>query len=248
MRRAVHLAGLLFLLSSPAPAAEVAERWEDGLCRGTLRHDPSRTDAAAVRDTVRLVKGAEAQSVPLPRHVATPRDLAKVRPGAFEAECSAALGKVRSARLLPLQGMEALRQARAAQVEDACQFGEALVRGYADPSALRSYAPAAKACGRYVDALEGKADLAATWHGLVGETCARNADPARCRKDREAEAAAPDGADRMRLFVLGFGWNNCATKLASFNGAGQARVDALREAVSKRLDAAYRVTEECDPD
>ncbi len=249
MLRMTYLAGLALVFAAQAAvAAERTERWEDGLCRGALRFDPSRTDPDAVRDTVHLVKGEEAQSVPLPAHVAAPKDLAKARPGAFEAGCSAALGRVRSARLLPLEGLEAYRKARADQVEDACLFGEALLRGYADPSALRSYAPAAKACGRFVDALEGKSDIKAAWRELVATTCARNADPARCRRTRGEEAKGPDGPARMRLFVVGFGWNNCATGFAAFNGSARARVDALREAASKRVDAAFRVSEECGAD
>ena len=132
-------------------------------------------------------------------------------------------------------------------VQDACAFGLALLRGYSDPKALRTYTPASPLCDRFVDALEGKSDLNSAWKRAVDEGCADNASPQRCRARYEAEAARPDGAAYKRLYLTIYGWNNCAHKSIAYNtDAGTTARKALQAKLSKAFARTYRAKFVCE--
>ncbi|TDR89772.1 hypothetical protein [Enterovirga rhinocerotis] len=240
---------LVTLLALSAPLAEAAAqtktyRWEDGLCRHSVRYDPRKVDEQALKSTAEILNTE--QGVPIAMSPLTPADAEKLDPAGFETQCAATAARMRAHRLLPLPGIEEYRTERARQIDDACAFGSAQLRSHRDPSALRRYAPAAGRCDRFVDALEGRADLTATWRARITETCARNVDPASCRKRREDEGARPDGEARKRLYLVSFGWGNCATEFAAFNGEGAKRRQAMEEKLTRAFKKAYGVRETCD--
>jgi hypothetical protein len=231
-------------LSAPANAQTKTFTWVSGMCTGTLRYDPKKLDVKALDATTRLLD-PEA-GFPIPPQIATPADIAKIDIAAFERECAGDLDKLRQTTL-PIDGIEEYRALRVRHVQDACAFGVALLRGYSDPKALRTYTPASPLCDRFVDPIEGKSDLNSAWKRAVDEGCADNASPQRCKARYEAEAARPDGAARKRLYLTTFGWNNCATNSIAYNtDAGTTARQALQGKLSKAFARTYRAKFVCE--
>lgn len=232
------------VLSAPANAQMKTFTWVDGMCDGTLRYDPKKLDVKALDATTKILSSDAA--IPIPPHIATPADVAKIDIVPFERECAGELDKLRQTTL-PIDGIEEYRALRVRHVQDACAFGVALLRGYSDPKALRTYTPASPLCDRFVDALEGKSDLDSAWKRLVDEGCADNASPQRCKARYEAEAARPDGAAHKRLYLIAFGWNNCAINSIAYNiDAGTTARQALRAKLSKAFVRTYRAKFVCE--
>lgn len=232
------------VLSAPADAQMKTFTWVDGMCSGTLRYDPKKLDVKALDATTKMLSSDA--SIPIVPHIATPADVAKIDTAPFERECAGELDKLRQATL-PIDGIEEYRALRVRHVQDACAFGLALLRGYSDPKALRTYMPASPHCDRFVDALEGKSDFNAAWKRAVDEGCANNASPQRCKARYEAEAARPDGAAYKRLYLTMFGWNNCATNFIAYNtDAGTKAREAMQAKLSKAFVRTYRAKFVCE--
>jgi hypothetical protein len=117
------------------------------------------------------------------------------------------------------------------------------IRAHREPGALREYKPAA-ACSRYVDALEGKTDLAQTWRNTITESCRNNADPKACASRNLADGNGPNGTQWMRLYVLSYGWNNCAVPYLKVN---TAKTEGARSALQQRFKRLFKVKKQnCD--
>lgn len=232
------------VLSAPAEAQMKTFTWVDGMCNGKLRYDPKKLDVKALDATTKLLSSDA--TIPVAPHIATPADVARIDTASFERECAGELDKLRQATL-PIDGIEEYRALRVRHVQDACAFGLALLRGYSDPKALRTYTPASPLCDRFVDALEGKSDLDAMWKRAVDEDCANNASPQRCKARYETEAAGPDGAAHKRLYLTMFGWNNCANNSIAYNtDAGTKERQAMQAKLSKAFVRTYRAKFVCE--
>lgn len=244
-RSIVITAFMTVLAVQPALGQERTHRWQDGMCDYTVRFDARRVDPGAVASTAELLS-SEQGGVPIAPYVESPNGLARLDPSAFEAECAAKAARVRGHALLPLDGLPAFRDAMALQFDDACLFGGVKLRGYTNPSVLRRYVRASPHCDVYVDALEGKTDLTALWRKRVRDNCANNASPAACRQRHEAQGDGPNGEVWKRLYLIGFGWGNCALDHMTSNGAEGKRSDAQRPRLLKAFVKAYRVKESCE--
>lgn len=232
------------LLSAPADAQMKTFTWIDGMCNGTLRYDPKKLDRKDLDATTKMLSSDT--SIPIPPYIATPADVAKIDTASFGRECAGELDKLRQATL-PIDGIEEYRAVRVRHVQDACAFGLALLRGYSDPKALRTYTPASPLCDRFVDALEGKSDFNSAWKRAVDEGCANNASPQRCKARYETEAARPDGAAHKRLYLTTFGWNNCATNFIAYNtDAATTARQAMQAKLSKAFVRTYRAKLVCE--
>jgi hypothetical protein len=232
------------VLTAPASAQMKTFTWVNGMCTGTLRYDPKKLDVKALDATAKLLD-PEA-GFPISPQIETPADIANIDIAAFERKCAGDLDKLRQTTL-PIDGIEEYRALRVHHVQDACAYGVALLRGYSDPKALRTYSPASPLCDRFVDALEGKSDLDSAWKRLVDEGCADNASPQRCTARYESEAARTDGAAHKRLYLIGFGWNNCAINSIAYNtDAGTTARQALRAKLSKAFVRTYRAKFVCE--
>lgn len=250
VRTIASIIALLMAASAAAPAmAETRTlRWESGLCRASLRFDPAKVDPHALQNTVDLLKIDQRQLAPIALGPHSPADLAKLQPAKFEQECAAAMTRLRDSTLLPIDGFEAYRSGRMAEVEDTCRFGSVLLRGHTTSSTFRQYEPAAGHCDLYIDALEGKRDIMDVWRKRIVEQCADNADPAACRERARADGAKPDGTTWIRIYVAAFGWNNCAVHYTANNSPAAKRLDAQRAKLAKTFDRLYKVKEVCDSD
>lgn len=232
-------------LTASAEAQTKTRKWTDGMCETTVRYDSRKVDDKAMAGTIEVFKTEEGGAPILP-FVSTPADIAKIDPEAFARECASLASRMRGHAVLPVEGLEALRQLRVKEIEDGCAFGSAYAKGYRDPSALRAYGSASPHCDVFIDALEGKTDLTTTWRKRVVEGCADNASPARCRQRYEATESEPDAEAHKRLYLVSFGWGNCATGHRGFDDADSKRRDELLDKVRKAFRKTYRAREVCE--
>jgi hypothetical protein len=231
-------AAMALAISGSAVAATMT--WEDELCTNVITYDKAKTDEQALRNSVNLLFSG-AVSPPSPPLMFEPEQVARADPGKLQAQCAEAGRKGRALKLLPLPGLEEFRAAVLADLEDSCKFYGATIRAVKDASALREYQPALPACAPYVDALEGKADFERLWRDSVERDCANNASPAACRNRFFGDAQKADGPLRKRLFVLNFGWNNCAVEFMRVNAQSKQRT-AMRNDLEKRLRRQFKVS------
>lgn len=235
----------LAVMAGSATAQTKTRKWTDGMCESTVRYDPRKIDDKAMAGTIEVLK-SEAGGAPVLPFVATSADIAKIDPATYVKECAAQAARMRGHALLPVKDLETLRQERARNIDDSCALNEAYAKGYRDPSALRDYRPAAPHCDRFIDALEGKSDLTVAFRKQVTDACANNASPSACRERHETAAAGADGDTYMRLYLVSFGWGNCAIRNAAFNDGDIKRRDALLESVGNAFRKAYRVKKICE--
>jgi hypothetical protein len=173
------------------------------------------------------------------------QDLSKLDIDATTRQCSAALDLAGRIQFLPLRGIEEYRQAQVAGIKDTCAYETALIRGIKNASSLREYQPAA-ACSGFVDALEGKKDLVASFREMVAENCSRSVSPGECAQREFAELGKADGTARARLYLTIFGWSNCAVKYNIRNTDAQ-KLEQMRDALDVQFRKTFKVVQnKCD--
>jgi hypothetical protein len=229
----------LMTSGSPAPAADnTLSWWHDG-CGYSVNFDAAQHDEARLRNTVHLLYGPpdfKAPSVGLPFN---PRSVARINLEHVAQECRSALDVAGRLEFLSLTGVEEYRRGLMDEIKDTCAFETAQVRGFRDPSALRDYQPAA-ACTPYADALEGKRDMMAAFQQTLDHNCA-GADQAACVEQELMRAQKEDGRDWVRLYLVKFGWNMCATEFTSRHADGR-RLEQMRADLEGQFRQAFKVT------
>ena len=231
-------------LGNSASAAEKSVSWSDDACTHSIRFDPAKQDEKRLKNTIQLVFPQPDFGAPIVPYVPDPQAVAKVDLGKFDQQCSKVLKTIREIELVPLKGIEDYRQAKVDEVEDACRFGNAQIRGLRNPSALREYTRA-PSCSHFIDALEGKTDIMKVFRETAAQQCSDNASPQRCRDETLKEADKADGAARMRLNLTTFGWNNCATKFTA-GTVGLKSQEQLRSGLQKQFRQMFKVRSKCE--
>ncbi len=145
----------LAALTAPAQAKREKLSFGTGYCYTEVTFDTKKTPAAAVKDTGFLLY----EDIATPVAAFPPGTAADVPANiaAFEAECTALKDKIVGLQLLPIKRYDERRAERITQIEEACRFGVARLKGPIDASAYRSFP--APACERYLGPLEGKAPI-----------------------------------------------------------------------------------------
>jgi hypothetical protein len=235
----VATAALLFACEG-VEAAKRTIAWEDEMCSNTLEFDDSKHDETALRNTIALLFGEPPVVAPSVAPVLAPDDVTKVDRESFDAACADALARAPKVRFVALPKLEAFWAARIDEIRDSCAFESAKMSAYREPSALRLYQPAAAACARFVDALEGKTDLGETWRTTIVESCRRNADPKACTSRNLTQGNGPRGPEWMRLYVLSFGWNNCAVRFLKVNVNAPGK-EQTRMALQQQFERLFKI-------
>lgn len=229
-----------------AAAAEKPMSWDDEVCSNTIRFDPAKYDETRLRNTVSLLFSPSELQPPIAVAPMEPKSIATLDLAGSDRECSKVLERARSMTLLPLKGIEDYRDAKVAEIKDWCDFESVKIRGFGDPAALREYQPAAAACSRFIDALEGRTDIIATFRDMARQVCSRNASPASCNAGFISQSQRPDGKDWVRLQVTSFGWNNCATEFTVAN-AGRKKRDQMRTQLEGQFKRLFKIKQDnCD--
>jgi hypothetical protein len=231
---------------APGHAASAATKtlsWDDdAACTFRISFDPAKHDARRLNNTIRLLFVTHDFASPIVPHVPDPPAIATLDLRKFDQQCSDLLKKTRELELSPFQGIEDYRRAVVGEIEDACRFGNAEIRGMLNPSALREYTRA-PSCSHFIDALEGKSDIDKVFRETVTQTCRNNASPQRCRDDTFKEAQKPDGKERVQLFLITFGWNNCANKHTIRSDDSTKK---LRAGLEKQFRRTFTVRSTCE--
>lgn len=244
MKIAAFATVLAFLLAcEPSAAAKRTITWEDEMCVNTIEFDDTKYQETTLRNTIGLLFTAPPVEAPSAEPVFKPEDIAKLDPDRFSAACTDALARVDQVAFLPLPDLKAYWATKVDEIRDTCAFELAKMRAHREPSALREYKPAA-ACSRYVDALEGKTDLVQVWRNTITESCRNNADPKGCASRNLAEGSGPNATQWIRLYVLSYGWNNCAVAYLKIN---TAKTEGARSALQQRFSRLFKIKKkDCD--
>ncbi|MGJ4926106.1 hypothetical protein ACQR1I_12355 [Bradyrhizobium sp. HKCCYLS2038] len=224
-----------------AEAAERTMSWESG-CRFTVRFDPAKQDETRLRNTVHLLFGPSDFDSPGTLPAFEPKAVAALDPDKIDRTCKATLDAAARLEFITLPGIDDYRRARMAELKDSCDFDLAQTRGFKTPSALRDYQPAA-ACARFVDAIEGKTDLQQMFRQTVDKGCADNASPKACVARYVAESQKPDGQERMRIYLVNFGWTNCAINY-NLRNTGEKKMEAMRSALETQFRKMFKVKQD----
>jgi hypothetical protein len=241
---ALTISAGLVLAGDPSIAAKRTITWDDEMCSNSLEFDDTKYDETALRNTVGLLFGTAPVEAPPIESVFKLEDVAKLDPDRLQAACTDALARTEQARFLALPELKAYWASKVEAIRDQCAFEIAKVRAYREQAAaLREYRPAA-ACSRYVDALEGKVDLAQTWRDTIAENCRKNADPSGCSRRNLANGSGPNGPEWIRIYVMEFGWNNCAVKYLKIN---TVKTEGLRTTLQQRFKRLFKIKKQgCD--
>ena len=233
----------LLLPCEPSAAAKRTISWEDEMCSNKLEFDDAKYQETALRNTIGLLFSEPPVAAPPAEQVFKPEDIAKLDLDRFTAACSDAIAQADQIALLPWPELKAYWATKVDEIRDSCAFEIVKIRAHREPGALREYKPAI-ACSRYVDALEGKTDLVQIWRNAVAENCRRNADPKTCMSNNVANGNGPNGKEWMRLYVLTFGWNNCAVRYLKTN---TAKTEGTRTALQQRFKQLFKIAKQnCD--
>jgi hypothetical protein len=242
---AAHLAAAICWIYAgnlESRAQEATQTWSDDLCENTIRFDPNKYDETAVRNTIHLLFGPSDIRRPMLPPSLYRQDLVKLRDG-LNKDCANSLDRAKTLKFLPLQGIEDYRKALISGLEDQCQFESVKLRALSEPSALREYARAPETCLRYVEAMEGKSDLAKVFRDTVEKHCQSNGSPEKCVLDSYTDAQRAGGEQGMRLYLATFAWPNCAVKQMLTN-ANAAQTGELYESLENQFRHIFRVTQD----
>jgi hypothetical protein len=232
---------IILALCGAAAAAQVG--WEDDACDYKVTFDAKKIDKDALQGTIDLV--FRQQPTVLGGMYQTPEQAETADLGELQKKCSEAIDGRKSLKLLPLPGIEDYRTAVVEDLRDTCEREVAGMRAIKDAKALRDYKPAVATCAEYIDALEGKTDFERVFRKTNEQSCQNNASPAACRNRTIADGQRPDGAERKRLFVLTFGWSNCAVNLPTAAPQEQKR-KAQQASLAKAFRRQFKVAKKCE--
>jgi hypothetical protein len=230
------------LLSHSSLAAEKTLTWTDD-CRNTIKFNPAKYDEKSLTNTVKLLFGNpppfEINPSVHPPPIEKPEDVAKLDLAGYEKACAELVGQLSDRTFIALPGIEELQSVVLDQTRDACRFGAVLIRAHKDPAALREYEPAA-ACSPFADALEGKTDIVRVWRQTVQTQCKNSSEPAKCVRTEFANERKSNAMAWIRLYVLHFGWNNCAIDYIKINTL-DAKATRMRNDLEKRFKRLFTI-------
>jgi len=226
VRLAVAALTAVMLVGKGAEAAQV--EWTDPIsCRYRIGFDPKKYDAARVLNTADFVFAT--RSIPDFPSPGTHMPYGASSVDAYRAACSRHADLLRSLPLADLPRLESFRDLKIEQLTDWCEFGTALIRGHlGDSAALRAFEPSAPHCVRYIDALEDQATTKRVWQEVVVSHCQNNSRPDECRARFLSAEGRPDEAERIRVDVLTYGWQNCSTRYLKTGNSVSQKADLMQ--------------------
>jgi hypothetical protein len=226
-------------VSAPCHAAQRTLDWANEICRYKLRFDPSKYDADRFKNTIDFVFGGVFLRFPMPSSYMPPKE---GEMAAYKEVCSNYAGKLSSFAMIDLPGLQDYRNLLSLQLQNWCDFWQALMRGgQGDTAALRSFAPSAGQCSIYIDALDGKVDMNEVWRKTVIATYAKNYKPKACEAEHFAAEGKPDAAQSIRSDVLGYGWQNCSVSHSPTLDALRKKAASLERLLQQRIRARFRM-------
>jgi hypothetical protein len=236
---------VVLAISDSTLAAERTLWWEDDIsCPYSVSFDPAKQDEAQLRNTVNLLFGHSDFEAPVGDLPFDPQSIYKLDLDQLKRQCSNALDATNRAKFIPLKGVEDYRRAKIAEIKDACKFETVKIRGFRDLSALREYQPAA-ACLHFIDVLECNGDIMTVFRETLDQNCSRSISPASCVERELANSRKANGMEWVRLYLMTFGWNNCANKFTI--RADPMKQDQMRAELQGLFRRRFKITRpKCD--
>jgi hypothetical protein len=241
---AAALATSTLLSCRASHAAQKTIEWFDDLqCSWSIKFDPKKYDEQSLRNTIAVIFNSRFTGAPFPENSPDipihPNTPASLRLEQFQQRCERTIRQASDFAVIDLPGIESYRKLKLEEMDDQCKFGAIKIRAASgDAAALRSYAPSAAKCSRFIDALEGKADIMTVWREMVDSFCQSNGSPAACRAHFSHEGEA-DAMDWVRSDVLQFGWNNCSTPYLKV--ANRKRADEIKSALVREFNLRFKI-------
>jgi hypothetical protein len=226
-------------------AAQKTIEWFDDLqCSYSVKFDPKKYDEQSLRNTIAVIFNSRFTGAPfpdifpdIPIHPTSP---ASLRLEQYQQLCERTIRQASDFAVIDLPGIEAYRKLKVEELDDGCKFGAIKIRAASgDAAALRSYAPSAAKCSRFIDGLEGKVDIMTVWREVADSLCQRFASPDTCKADFLADEGKADAMDRIRYSVLQFGWNNCSTPY--LKAADRKRADEIMSALVREFNLRFKI-------
>lgn len=240
----ICLAVLTIGVSSPVFGAQKSIKWEDGaFCEFETRFDPLKVDEESLRNTINVIFGDDKFYSYISSFTSpdAPGGVRRRTPAELERTCKLAKDRAASLPVVALPGIEEFRRLKIEELEDSCWFDTVLNRAKAgEMAALREYTPSAAKCSVFIDALEGKADIRAVWRDTIASHCRLFASPEDCRRSALQEGSRPDADEKLRDFVLSFGWNNCSTSYLKKNEWAK-KSESMRKAIEASFRRRFKV-------
>jgi hypothetical protein len=241
--------------SVPAVGQQTTIEWDSETCHYSAMFDSTKHDEVRVRNTSGILY-PETGWIPyfdvFPGSLMDMRTVPRKNPSyiasinQYTRECAAAIDNESKIALLDLPGLAESHARQLKGTKELCDFNAVQARAAAgNAAALREFAPAATSCGRYIDALESTSDIRPLWRDVVKSSCMNNGEPLVCEARASSEASGADGAERMRLYVLQYGWTNCAAGRLKVNTMPARLPDEAFEDLARRLNI---VKSDCHPE
>jgi hypothetical protein len=234
----ISLAALMLLFSNSSYGAQATITWEDGaLCQFELKFDPAKYDRERLKNTIGFIYGDDFFGTPSTAMTIDEDGRITSKIAEYQQACDRKRESVANLPLLDLPGAEDARKLSLEQLEETCRFEVVEARAaLGDPAALREFTPSAAQCSSYIDALEGKADLRATWCNMVNSYCHNNASPDVCKIEFFSAEKRPNAEVRIKEDVLTYGWRSCTTRcLKTADVQKEASIQAKLEKGLRRL-------------
>jgi hypothetical protein len=241
MRVMLIVLGVSLAFGYSASAANKSISWYDGHCQVSAQFDLSKYPESSITNTTHLLFGSPDPIGPVGPFRSDPEEYKKFDFDKLKEQCTRSTERIKDLSLIAVPGIEGYRHALIDAVNDACDFETIKIRGFVKPQALHQYQRAA-ACTPLIEPLEGKRDIAAAVRERVEEICKNGPSPDQCRAEQFGNVESPFGKD-ARVFLLEFGWNNCANRYTLRNAEAMKR-EQMRTKLQENFRRMFKVTEE----
>ena len=215
-------------------------KWENPACVLEGRYDSAKYSEKQLKDTSELLSSLGAIPLLTRTSVFRYENIVKLSVEDFDEEYKMVSEKLKKLDIIKEPYWENFRKAKIKETDEFYQLRRFTMRAYENPSVLRQYQGAPFCKDFYVEPLIAGGDyLRATWAKVNMDSRAKNGDPNRLKKAFEIESARSDWEEIARVYVMTFGWGNCANKTIPYVENDGSQAKEFRKLFSK-------VKEECD--
>lgn len=212
--RTLALVALLFAAAAvPVLAQKRTFKWQTEACEMSGTYNAKKVAKERLADTVKLMTQYSSAGLNAPTTVFKPADLPSLSVAALDAEYKQKRAEIASLKVLATPYWTKQQQEKLRELDQYYALSRVTIRGHKEPRALLEF-PGAELCKtKYAQPLIAGGDaLLNAWRTLTGEQAKKNADPARIRREYEAQLASSDRMKFALVEVMTFGWWNCANE------------------------------------
>ena len=214
MIRTLALVALLFAAAAvPVLAQKRTFKWQTEVCEMTGTYNAKKVTRERLADTAKLMTQYSSFGLNTRTTVFKPADLPSLSVASLDAEYKQKRAEIASLKVLATPYWTKQQQEKLRELDQYYALSRVTIRGHKEPRVLLEY-PKAELCKtKYAQPLIAGGDaLLNAWRALTEEQAKKNADPARIRREYEAQLASSDRMKFALVEVMTFGWWNCANE------------------------------------